>query len=258
MTSRVAVVTGASRGIGRAIALALGADGWSVAVGFRSGEGEAKDVASEIEEAGGRAITLALDTSDEARIGEAFKEAADALGPVTGLVNNAGVSRDGLSVKYPTEEFDRTMAVNTRGAFLCSRAALRGMLRERFGRIVNISSAVALNGNAGQVAYAASKAAVVGMARSLAREVGSRGITVNVVCPGLVPALVPPPPPHAAAMNETRGIDMPSTVPRRMNSRRLMRPAAYSSMTWFSISFRCARMASTRRCVSSMEAPFQD
>jgi 3-oxoacyl-[acyl-carrier protein] reductase len=186
VTSRVAVVTGASRGIGRAIALALGADGWSVAVGFRSGEGEAKDVASEIEEAGGRAITLALDTSDEARIGEAFKEAADALGPVTGLVNNAGVSRDGLSVKYPTEEFDRTMAVNTRGAFLCSRAALRGMLRERFGRIVNISSAVALNGNAGQVAYAASKAAVVGMARSLAREVGSRGITVNVVCPGLV------------------------------------------------------------------------
>jgi 3-oxoacyl-[acyl-carrier protein] reductase len=101
-------------------------------------------------------------------------------------VNNAGTSRDGLTVKYPTEEFDRTMAVNARGSFLCSRAALRSMLRERFGRIVNISSAVALNGNAGQVAYAASKSAMIGMSRSLAREVGSRGITVNAVCPGLI------------------------------------------------------------------------
>jgi 3-oxoacyl-[acyl-carrier protein] reductase len=184
--SRVAVVTGGSRGIGRACAIALGEAGWSVAVGFRSGEGEAKDVVGAIEEAGGTAIALSLDTSDEARIREAFKEAADQLGPVTGLVNNAGVSRDGLAVKYPTEEFDRTMAVNARGSFLCSRAALRSMLRERFGRIVNMSSAVALHGNAGQVAYSASKAAAVGMTRSLAREVGSRGITVNVVCPGLV------------------------------------------------------------------------
>jgi 3-oxoacyl-[acyl-carrier protein] reductase len=180
------VVTGGSRGIGRACALALGEAGWAVAVGFRSGEGEAKDVASAIEDAGGRAMTLAIDTSDEARIKEAFKEAGDALGPVTGLVNNAGVSRDGLTVKYPTEEFDRTMAVNARGSFLCSQAALRSMLRERFGRIVNVSSAVALQGNAGQVAYAGSKAAQVGMARAMAREVGSRGITVNVVCPGLI------------------------------------------------------------------------
>ncbi len=187
MSNRVAVVSGGSGGIGRACAIALGEAGWSVAVGFRSREGDAKEAADAIEEGGGRAIALALDTSDEARITEAFKEAADALGPVTGLVNNAGVSRDGLMVRYPTEEYDRTMAVNARGSFLCSRAALRSMLRERFGRIVNISSAVALHGNAGQVAYAASKAAVVGMARSLAREVGSRGITVNAVCPGLIP-----------------------------------------------------------------------
>ena len=131
-------------------------------------------------------MTLALDTADESVIQEAFKEASAALGPVTGVVNNAGVSRDGLSLRYPTEEFDRTMAVNARGSFLCSRTALRSMLRERFGRIVNMASAVALNGNAGQVAYAASKSAVVGMTRSLAREIGSRGITVNAVCPGLV------------------------------------------------------------------------
>ncbi|HEX9376638.1 MAG TPA: 3-oxoacyl-ACP reductase family protein [Actinomycetota bacterium] len=181
-----AVVTGGSRGIGRACALALAEDGWAVAVGFRSAEGEAKDVVRAIEDAGGRAATLALDTADEARIREAFREATEALGPVTGLVNNAGVSRDGLAVRYPVEEFDRTMAVNARGAFLCARAALRTMLRERSGRIVSVSSAVALHGNPGQVAYAASKAAMVGMTRSLAREVGSRGITVNVVCPGLI------------------------------------------------------------------------
>jgi 3-oxoacyl-[acyl-carrier protein] reductase len=186
MTSRVAVVTGGSRGIGRACAIALGEAGWSVAVGFRSGEGEAKDVATTIEDGGGRAIPLAVDTADESVIQEAFKEATAALGPVTGVVNNAGVSRDGLSLRYPTEEFDRTMAVNARGSFLCSRTAMRTMLKERFGRIVNMASAVALNGNAGQVAYAASKSAVVGMTRSLAREIGSRGITVNAVCPGLV------------------------------------------------------------------------
>ena len=186
MTSRVAIVTGGSRGIGRACALALGGAGWSVAVGFRSGEGEAKDVANAIEEDGGRAVPLALDAADEGSIQEAFRRATDALGPVTGLVNNAGVSRDGLALRYPTEEFDRTMAVNARGSFLCSRTALRTMLRERFGRIVNMASAVALNGNPGQAAYAASKAAVVGLSRSLAREVGSRGITVNAVCPGLV------------------------------------------------------------------------
>jgi 3-oxoacyl-[acyl-carrier protein] reductase len=186
VTSRVAIVTGGSRGIGRACALALGGAGWSVAVGFRSGEGEAKDVANAIEEDGGRAVPLALDAADEGSIQEAFRRATDALGPVTGLVNNAGVSRDGLALRYPTEEFDRTMAVNARGSFLCSRTALRTMLRERFGRIVNMASAVALNGNPGQAAYAASKAAVVGLSRSLAREVGSRGITVNAVCPGLV------------------------------------------------------------------------
>jgi 3-oxoacyl-[acyl-carrier protein] reductase len=184
--SRVAVVTGGSRGIGRACSLALAESGWAVAVGFRSAEGEAKDVVRTIEDAGGTAAMMAIDTVDEARIRDAFKEVTDALGPVTGLVNNAGVSRDGLVLKYPAEEFDRTMSVNARGAFLCSRAALRTMVRARFGRIVSMSSAVALRGNAGQVAYAASKAAVVGMTRSLAREVGSRGITANVVCPGLI------------------------------------------------------------------------
>jgi 3-oxoacyl-[acyl-carrier protein] reductase len=184
--SRVAVVTGGSRGIGRACAVELARDGWAVAVGYRSSEGEAKETLGAALDAGGGGMVLAIDTTDEASIREAFLVAGSELGPVTGLVNNAGVSRDGLTAKYPTEEFDRTMATNARGSFLCSRAALRTMLRARFGRIVNMSSAIALLGNPGQVAYATSKAALVGMTKSLAREVGSRGITVNAVCPGLI------------------------------------------------------------------------
>jgi 3-oxoacyl-[acyl-carrier protein] reductase len=105
---------------------------------------------------------------------------------VTGLVNNAGYSQDGLLLKYPMDVYDRTMATNVRGSFLCARSALRGMLRARWGRIVNMSSAVALHGNAGQTAYAASKSALLGLTTSLAREVGVKGITVNAVCPGLV------------------------------------------------------------------------
>jgi 3-oxoacyl-[acyl-carrier protein] reductase len=184
--ARVALVTGGSRGIGRACSVALAEGGWDVVVGYHTGDAEAKETAGAVEDAGQRSSTVRLDVSDESSIGEAFRQASEALGPPIGLVNSAGVSRDGLAVKYPTEELDRTLAVNTRGAFLCARTALRSMLRGRWGRIVTISSAVALHGNAGQVAYATSKAAVVGMTRSLAREVGSRGITVNTVLPGLV------------------------------------------------------------------------
>jgi 3-oxoacyl-[acyl-carrier protein] reductase len=110
----------------------------------------------------------------------------ETLGPVTGLVNNAGYSRDGLMLKYSMEEFDRTMNTNVRGTYLCSQAALRSMLRARWGRIVNMSSAVALHGNPGQTAYAASKSALIGITRSLAREVGGKGVTVNAICPGLL------------------------------------------------------------------------
>ena len=184
MSERVAAVTGASRGIGRACAEALATSGWRVAIGYRSGEADAKETVRAIEDAGGSAVAVHIDVEDEASIVEAFREVAQALGPVVGLVNNAGTSRDGLALRYPTEELDRTIGTNLRGTFLCSRTALRTMLKERWGRIVNVSSAVALRGNAGQAAYAASKAGILGMTRALAREVGSRGITVNAVCPG--------------------------------------------------------------------------
>jgi 3-oxoacyl-[acyl-carrier protein] reductase len=117
---------------------------------------------------------------------EGFRRVADEAGNVTGLVNNAGFSQDGLLLKYSMETFDRVMDTNVKGAFMCSQAAMRGMLRERWGRIVNMSSAVAIRGNAGQTVYAATKTALVGLTKSLAREVGAKGITVNAICPGLV------------------------------------------------------------------------
>jgi 3-oxoacyl-[acyl-carrier protein] reductase len=184
--SKVVVVTGGSRGIGRACVEALAAAGWSVAIGYRSSDTDAKEAVAAVERSGGVGTIVRLDTLDEGSVFDGFKQVVDEIGPVSGLVNNAGFSRDGLMLRYSMETYDLTMDTNVRGAFLCSRAALRTMLRGRWGRIVNMSSAVALRGNAGQTAYAASKSALVGITKSLAREVGGRGITVNALCPGLV------------------------------------------------------------------------
>jgi 3-oxoacyl-[acyl-carrier protein] reductase len=186
VTSKVAVVSGGSRGIGRACAEALAGAGWTVAIGYRTREADAKEALDALEAAGTPGIAVFMDVTDEASVQEAFRRIADEAGPVTGLVNNAGYSRDGLLLKYSMEEYERTMTTNLRGSFLCSRAALRGMLRERWGRIVNMSSAVAIHGNAGQTVYAATKAGLLGLTKSLAREVAAKGITVNALCPGLL------------------------------------------------------------------------
>ncbi len=183
---KVVVITGSSRGIGRACAEALAGDGWAVALGYRTSEAAAKEAREALEAGGARALAVELDVTDEGSVAEAFRRVTDELGAVTGLVNNAGMSRDGLLIKYPMDVYEATMATNLRGAFLCCQAALRGMLRARWGRIVNMSSAVALHGNAGQTVYAATKSGLVGLTRSLAREVGPRGITVNALCPGFL------------------------------------------------------------------------
>jgi 3-oxoacyl-[acyl-carrier protein] reductase len=182
----VALVTGASRGIGSASSLALARAGLAVAIGYRSDLEGAEHTAAKTRADGGSALAVSVDVRNEASIDQAFRQIEAELGPVRVLVNNAGYTKDGLAVKYSTESWDATIGTNLTGAFLCARRALPAMLKARWGRIVNVASAAALRGNAGQAAYSASKAGVVGLTKSLAREVGGRGITVNAICPGFV------------------------------------------------------------------------
>ena len=184
--NRVALVTGGSRGIGRAIALALAESGCRVAVNYASRADAATDVVAEIEAAGGEAVALGADVSDADAVTGLFESVAEAYGPVEILVNNAGITRDDLVMRMSVESFDSVIATNLRSAFLCSKAAMRGMLRARWGRIVSIGSVAGIAGNPGQANYAASKAGLIGMSKSIAKEVGSRGITVNVVAPGFI------------------------------------------------------------------------
>ncbi len=182
----VAFVTGGAGGIGSAASLDLARVGMAVAVGYLSDDSRAEEIVAKVSTEGVASEPVAVDLRNERSIDDAFGRIERRLGAVKVLVNNAGMSRDGLAVKYATAVWDETFNVNLRGAFLCSRRALPGMLRARWGRIVNIASAAALRGNAGQSAYSASKTGLLGLTRSLAREVGSRGITVNAVCPGFV------------------------------------------------------------------------
>ena len=184
--SRVALVTGGSRGIGRAIALQLAADGHAVAVNFASRPDAADEVVAAIEATGGRAAAFGADVSDEVAVDGLFTAVGEELGPVEVLVNNAGITDDQLLLRMGAESFDRVLAVNLRSAFLCTRAALRPMVRARWGRIISTSSVAGISGNPGQANYAASKAGLIGFSKSVAKEVGSRGITVNVVAPGFI------------------------------------------------------------------------
>jgi 3-oxoacyl-[acyl-carrier protein] reductase len=182
-----AVVTGASRGIGAAIARMLAADGWAVAVNYRSGAAEAAAVVASIEAAGGRAVALAGDVADPAAAGPLLEGASAAFGaPVLVLVNNAGVRADGLALSLSDEDWQRVLETNLGSTYRLTRAALRAMIRARFGRVINIASVVGPRANAGQANYAASKAAVIGFTKTVAVEVARRGVTVNAVAPGLI------------------------------------------------------------------------
>ncbi len=185
MSSRVAFITGASQGIGRACALALAADGAQVVVGARNVEKLAA-LADEIRAAGGTAHAVSLDVASSESVKNAFAEAEKTLGPVEILVNNAGITRDGLAMRMSPEAWDQVLDTNLSGAFRCIQASLRGMTKNRWGRIINISSVVGQAGNPGQANYVSSKAGLIGLTKSLALELATRNITVNAVAPGFI------------------------------------------------------------------------
>jgi 3-oxoacyl-[acyl-carrier protein] reductase len=186
LSGRVALVTGASRGIGRAIAVRLAADGAHVVVNYLQDERAAAETAEAIRAAGGSAELARFDVGDAGAVHDAVRAIVDRRERIDILVNNAGLAIDSLLVRQREEDWDRVLRTNLSGTFHCCKAALRGMMRGRWGRIINLTSVVAEMGNAGQVAYAAAKAGMLGLTRSLAREVAARGITVNAVAPGFV------------------------------------------------------------------------
>jgi 3-oxoacyl-[acyl-carrier protein] reductase len=180
-----ALVTGASKGIGAAIAKALAEDGWQVAVNYRSDEEGAKATVKAIEDAGGKAAAFHADVSNGTP-DELFKQVEGELGPVIALVNNAGVTADGLAIQLDDEAWDRVIGTNLTAAFRLTRRAMRPMIKARYGRIVNVASVVGPRANAGQSNYAAAKAGLIGMTKTVAAEVARRGVTVNAVAPGFI------------------------------------------------------------------------
>lgn len=183
---RVALVTGGSRGIGRAVSIALAKQGAHVVVNYAQNEAAAGEVVAAIQAAGGRAETCRFDVASEAAVEAAIKDVVGRHKRLNVLVNNAGISIDGLLLRVKEADLDRTFATNVKGAIFCAREVMRTMMRARYGRIVTISSVVGEMGNVGQVTYAAAKAALIGMTKSMAREYASRNVTVNAVTPGFI------------------------------------------------------------------------
>jgi 3-oxoacyl-[acyl-carrier protein] reductase len=187
LSGKVAVVTGASRGIGAGIARRLAAQGARVVVNHRASAEGAEAVAAGIREHGGEAMVIQADVSDNTEAQRLIKTTIDAWGDLHILVNNAGTTRDMVIMMMKEDDWDVVIRTNLNSAFFCSKAAVRHMMRRRYGRIANITSVVGLAGQSGQTNYAASKAGIIGFTKSLAKEVGSRGITVNAVAPGFIP-----------------------------------------------------------------------
>ena len=186
LDGRYALVTGASRGIGRAVALALAAEGASVALNFAGNVAAAEAVKGEIERNGGKALLVPADVSNETAVEDMVKTVAETFGGIDILVNNAGITRDGLLLRMKEADWDAVLDTNLKGVFLCAKAVSKLMMKKRYGRIVNMASVVGLVGNASQANYAAAKAGVIGFTKAMAKEMASRGITVNAIAPGFI------------------------------------------------------------------------
>lgn len=185
-TRPAALVTGGGRGIGRAICLALAKAGFDLCINYAAGSSAAEQTAEECRELGVQAVVLQADVTNPAECQNLVEKAAETLGRLDVLVNNAGVNADKLILRMQEADFDKVIDTNLKGAFFCCKAACKLMMRQRYGRIINISSVVGLHGNAGQSNYAASKAGLIGMTKSLAKEFAARGVTVNAVAPGFI------------------------------------------------------------------------
>lgn len=186
LKGKCAIVTGASRGIGKAIALKLASLGADVVINYRSNEEEAIQVQKEIEELGSRSLIIQGDISKIEDVENLINKSKEAFGKIDIMVNNAGITKDTLIIRMKQEDFNSVIDINLKGVFNCLKCISSVMIRQKFGKIINISSVVGISGNAGQVNYSASKAGVIGMTKSLAKELGARGINVNAVAPGFI------------------------------------------------------------------------
>ena len=207
LQGKTAIVTGGGRGIGRAVCLELARGGADIVLCYAGGEATARQTAGACEALGVRAAAVRCDVSEPGQVARLAETALHEFGRIDILVNNAGITRDGLLMSMKEEDFDQVLATNLKGPFLCMKAVSRQMVKQRYGRIVNLSSVVGLRGNGGQVNYAASKAGVVGMTKSAAKELAGRNITVNAIAPGFIDADMP------AAMPEKARDAMLSAIP---------------------------------------------
>ena len=186
MSKKIALVTGASRGIGKEIALALAKEGYDIAFSFNSNKEMAEIVKHEIEEIGSKAVAIKADVSSKEDVDNMIKLIGEELGTVDVLVNNAGITKDNLLIRMSEEDWDDVITVNLKSAFLTTKAVARSMMKKRYGKIINLSSVVGIMGNAGQANYSASKAGLIGLTKSTAKELAGRGIRVNAIAPGFV------------------------------------------------------------------------
>lgn len=223
MSVPVALVTGASRGIGKAIAMRLSGDGFAVAVNYATNTELADEVVAAIGDTGGSAVAIRGNMADVDDVTATFARVEHDLGPVAVLVNNAGITDDGLILRMDLEQWNRVISTNLTSAYLCTKAALRGMVRARYGRIITISSVSGISGNPGQANYAASKAGLIGFTKSVAKEVGSRNITVNAVAPGFIDT----------DMTEALGEAVTSRAVEQISLGRLGRPEEVASVVGY-------------------------